>query len=75
MAMLGRRAAYDEPQRAVQAIDSGQRVEVVAEVLGVARSTVFGWAQAARMGGATNPLTHYRRREFMSADSSTRLAP
>lgn len=53
MARLGRRAAYDERLRAVQAIERGQRVEVVAEVLGFARSTVFGWAHAARRGGET----------------------
>ena len=51
MAKLGRRAAYEERLRAVQAVERGQRAEVVAEVLGFARSTVFGWVQAARLGG------------------------
>ena len=51
MAKLGRRAAYEERLRAVQAVERGQRAEVVAEVLGFARSTVFGWVQAARIGG------------------------
>ncbi|MDA8330358.1 MAG: helix-turn-helix domain-containing protein, partial [Candidatus Dormibacteraeota bacterium] len=51
MARLGRRAAYEERVRAVQAVERGQRAEIVAEVLGFARSTVFGWVQAARLGG------------------------
>jgi len=51
VAKLGRRAAYEERLRAVQAVGRGQRAEVVAEVLGFARSTVFGWVQAARIGG------------------------
>jgi len=36
---------------AVHAIDGGQSVGVVAEILGFAWSTVFGWVQSARRDG------------------------
>ncbi|MGE5763390.1 MAG: helix-turn-helix domain-containing protein, partial [Mycobacterium leprae] len=37
--------------RAVQQIENGARVEDVAETLGLARSTVFGWVAKYREGG------------------------
>ena len=37
--------------RAVEAVQSGQRVEVVAEAMGLSRSTVFGWMARYRAGG------------------------
>jgi|GEM_PF-670417 len=37
--------------RAVEAVQSGQRVEVVAEAMGLSRSTVFGWMARYRVGG------------------------
>jgi transposase len=37
--------------RAVEAVQSGQRVEVVAGTLGLSRSTVFGWMARYRSGG------------------------
>jgi len=37
--------------RAVEAVQSGQRVEVVAETMGLSRSTVFGWMARYRAGG------------------------
>ena len=42
MPRLDRRAAYAEQPRAVQAMGRGQGVEVVADVLGVARPSAFG---------------------------------
>ena len=57
MAKLGRRAAYDERLRAVQAIERGKSAELVAEIFGFARSTVFGWWQAFREGGEAALLT------------------
>ncbi|MHB1837064.1 MAG: helix-turn-helix domain-containing protein, partial [Solirubrobacteraceae bacterium] len=51
MAKLGRRAAYDERLRAVQAIERGKSAELVAEIFGFARSTVFGWWQTFRESG------------------------
>lgn len=37
--------------RAVEAVQSGQRAELVAETMGLSRSTVFGWMARYRSGG------------------------
>ena len=37
--------------RAVEAVQGGQRVEMVAETMGLSRSTVFGWMAMYRSGG------------------------
>jgi transposase len=37
--------------RAIEAVQSGQRVEVVVETMGLSRSTVFGWMARYRAGG------------------------
>jgi transposase len=37
--------------RAVEAVQRGQRVEAVAETMGLSRSTVFGWMALYRSGG------------------------
>jgi transposase len=51
VAKLGRRAAYDERLRAVQAIERGKSADLVGEIFGFARSTVFGWWQGYRESG------------------------
>jgi len=50
-----RRLKYNEltelRKRGVSAVQDGQRLKVVAQVLGVQRSTVFGWLARYRRGG------------------------
>lgn len=51
MAKKGRRATDEERFRAVQLMESGKSPELVAEFLGVSRSSVFDWQKKYREGG------------------------
>jgi len=51
MAKRGRRATEDERIRAVQLMEAGRSPELVADVLGVSRSSVFEWQRKYREGG------------------------
>lgn len=51
MAKKGRRATEEERIRAVQLVEEGKSAELVAEVLGVGRSSVFEWQRKYRVGG------------------------
>jgi transposase len=51
VAKKGRRATEEERIRAVQLIESGKSPELVAEFLGVSRSSVFDWWKRYREGG------------------------
>jgi transposase len=51
MAKKGRRATEEERIRAVQLMESGKPPNVVAEILGVSRSSVFAWQKSYRAGG------------------------
>ncbi|MHB8323232.1 MAG: helix-turn-helix domain-containing protein [Candidatus Dormibacteria bacterium] len=51
MARLGRGAVYEERLCAGQAIEQGKSAELVTEIVGFARSMVFGWWKAFREGG------------------------
>jgi transposase len=51
MAKKGRRATEEERVRAVQLMEDGRSPEVVAEVLGVSRASVFAWQKKYREGG------------------------
>ncbi|TDD49710.1 IS630 family transposase [Nonomuraea terrae] len=51
MARLGRRASFEERLRACQLIESGKSPDLVAEILGFGRATVFGWLQDYRALG------------------------
>ncbi|WP_223166256.1 helix-turn-helix domain-containing protein [Nonomuraea sp. SYSU D8015] len=51
LVMLGRRASYEERLRACQLIESGKSPDLVAEILGFGRATVFGWLQDYRALG------------------------
>jgi transposase len=51
MAKKGRRATEEERVRAVQLMESGRSPEMVAEFLGVSRSSVFDWQKKYREGG------------------------
>jgi transposase len=51
MAKKGRRATEEERVRAVQLMESGKSPEMVAEFLGVSRSSMFDWQKKYREGG------------------------
>jgi len=51
VAKKGRRATEEERVRAVQLMESGKSPELVAEILGVSRRSVFGWQRKYRDGG------------------------
>src|SRR2546421_12770915 len=51
MAKNGRRATEEERVRAVQLMEEGRSPELVADVLGVSRSSVFEWQRKYREGG------------------------
>lgn len=51
MAKKGRRATEEERIRAVELMESGKSPEVVAEILGVGRSSVFEWQKKYRTDG------------------------
>ncbi|MEV4104898.1 helix-turn-helix domain-containing protein, partial [Nonomuraea sp. NPDC049649] len=51
MAKLGRRASFEERLRACQLIESGKSPDLVAEILGFGRATVFGWLRDYRALG------------------------
>lgn len=51
MAKKGRRATEEERIRAVQLLEAGKSPELVAEILGVSRSSVFDWQRKYRSGG------------------------
>jgi transposase len=51
MAKKGRRATEEERIRAVQLMEGGKSAEVVAEIVGVSRASVFDWQQKYRAGG------------------------
>lgn len=51
MAKLGRRATYEERLRACQLIESGKSPDLVAEILGFGRATVFEWLREYRTLG------------------------
>lgn len=51
MAKKGRRATEEERIRAVQLMEAGKSPELVAEILGVGRSSVFAWQRKYRAGG------------------------
>lgn len=52
MALKGRRATFDERVSACEAIARGHSPDLVAEVSGFSRSSVFAWWRAFREGGA-----------------------
>jgi transposase len=51
VAKKGRRATEEERIRAVQLMEEGKSPELVAEILGVGRSSVFAWQRKYREGG------------------------
>jgi transposase len=51
MALKGRRATYEERLHAVRLIEGGKSPDLVAEFMGVGRSTIFEWWQNYREGG------------------------
>lgn len=51
MAKKGRRSAAEERVRAVQLMENGKSPELVAEILGVSRASVFDWQKRYREGG------------------------
>jgi transposase len=51
MAKKGRRATEEERVRAVELMENGKSPELVAEILGVSRSSVFDWQKKYREGG------------------------
>ena len=51
MAKKGRRATEEERILAVQLLESGRKIDEVAEILGVGRSTVLEWWRKYREGG------------------------
>jgi transposase len=51
MAKKGRRATEEERIQAVQLIESGRKVDEVAEIMGIGRSTVLDWWRKYREGG------------------------
>jgi transposase len=61
MALKGRRATYEERLHAVRQIESGKSPDLVAEVMGFGRSTVFEWWQAYRAFGADGLRTKKTR--------------
>lgn len=75
MAKKGRRATAEERIRAVQLMASGESPEVVAEFLGVSRSSVFEWQKKYREGGLAALSTKFAsgRPTFLSDDQMLRL--
>jgi transposase len=59
MAKKGRRATEEERVRAVQLMESGKSPEMVAEFLGVSRSSVFDWQKKYREGGLAALSTRF----------------
>jgi transposase len=51
VAKKGRRATEEERIRAVQLMEDGKSPELVVEILGVSRASVFSWQQKYREGG------------------------
>ena len=59
MAKKGRRATEEERLRAVQLMEEGASPELVAEFLGVGRSSVFEWQRKYREGGLSALSTKF----------------
>lgn len=59
VAKKGRRATEEERVRAVQLMENGRSPEVVAEILGVSRSSVFDWQKRYREGGLATLSTKF----------------
>jgi transposase len=51
MSKKGRRASNEERLRAVAMLEQGKSVDLIAEILGVGRSTIFEWQAKYRSGG------------------------
>lgn len=51
MAKKGRRATEEERVRAVELLENGKSAEIVADILGVGRSSLFDWQAKYRAGG------------------------
>lgn len=60
MAKKGRRATEEERLRAVQLLEDGCSPELVADLLGVGRSSVSGWQKAYREGWAGGSVDEVR---------------
>jgi transposase len=59
VAKKGRRATEEERIRAVQLMGDGKSPELVAEILGVGRSSVFAWQQKYRESGLAGLSTKF----------------
>lgn len=75
MAKKGRRATEEERLRAVQLMAEGRSPELVAEILGVSRSSVFEWQKKYREGGLAALSTKFAsgRPTFLSDEQMLRL--
>lgn len=59
MAKKGRRATDDERIQAVQLIERGRKIDDVADIMGVGRSTVLEWWEKYRRGGLAELSTKF----------------
>jgi transposase len=59
VAKKGRRATEEERIRAVQLMESGKSPDLVAEILGVSRRSVFDWQRKYREGGLASLSTKF----------------
>ena len=59
MAKKGRRATEDERIQAVQLIERGRKIDDVADIMGVGRSTVLEWWEKYRRGGLAELSTKF----------------
>jgi transposase len=59
MAKKGRRATEEERILAVQLIESGRKIDEVADIVGVGRSTVLDWWRKYREGGLVELSTKF----------------
>lgn len=75
VAKKGRRATEEERIRAVQLMEEGKSPELVAEFLGVSRSSVFEWQKKYREGGLASLSTRFAsgRPTFLSDEQMLTL--
>lgn len=75
MAKKGRRASEEERIRAVHLMESGKSPDLVAEILGVSRASIFEWQRKYREGGLAALSTKFAsgRPTVLSDDDVLRL--